>query len=189
MANNRVAYGLAKEYGIDTSGKSPKEVWEALKGKGINQDNFAQYQNRQNEGYGKREKTTPSATYRLSYSGEEIPLNKVETLVSKSISKSKWNTNFDDGMDMAIKDAAGELLDKYDDMSYEEAIDLATSVAEKVKKEKSEKIERVATKEMIDVIKANPEAKRVVNELLKNPNLTYDEAVILGYKDFMKKKV
>jgi hypothetical protein len=23
MANNRVAYGLAKEYGIDTTGKSP----------------------------------------------------------------------------------------------------------------------------------------------------------------------
>ena len=187
MANNRIAYGLAKEYGIDTSGKSPKEVWEALKVKGINQDNYAQYQNRQNEGYGKKEKTSPSDTYRLHYSGEEIPLNKVESLVSKSISKSKWNTMWEDGMDMAIKDAAGELLDKYEDMSYEEAIDIATNVAEKVKKERN-KPERVATKEMIDVIKANPEAKRVVNELLKNPNLTYDEAVILGYEDFMKNK-
>ena len=187
MANNRIAYGLAKQYGIDTTGKSPKEVWEALKDKGINQDNYAQYQNRQNVGYGKKEKTKPSATYRLSYSGEEIPLDKVESMVSKSISKSKWNTMFEDGMDMAIKDAAGELLDKYEDMSYEEAIDLATNVAEKIKKNDNQ--ERVATKEMIDVIKANPEAKRVVNELLKNPNLTYDEAVILGYEDFMRKKV
>lgn len=35
MADNRIAYGLAKKYGIDTRGMSPKEVWEALKGKGI----------------------------------------------------------------------------------------------------------------------------------------------------------
>ena len=50
MANNRIAYGLAKQYGIDTTGMSPKDVWEALKGKGINQDNSAQYQNRENQG-------------------------------------------------------------------------------------------------------------------------------------------
>lgn len=30
MANNRVAYGLAKEQGIDTKDMSPKEVWDAL---------------------------------------------------------------------------------------------------------------------------------------------------------------
>lgn len=35
MADNRIAYGLAKKNGIDTKGMSPKEVWEALKGKGI----------------------------------------------------------------------------------------------------------------------------------------------------------
>ena len=35
MADNRIAYGLAKKHGIDTKGMSPKEVWEALKGKGI----------------------------------------------------------------------------------------------------------------------------------------------------------
>lgn len=35
MANNRVAYGLAKERGIDTSGMSPKEVWDALNEKSI----------------------------------------------------------------------------------------------------------------------------------------------------------
>ena len=37
MANNKVAYGLAKEYGIDTTGMTPKEVWDALKEKGISQ--------------------------------------------------------------------------------------------------------------------------------------------------------
>lgn len=39
MADNRIAYGLAKKYGIDTKGMSPKEVWDALKEKGISQDN------------------------------------------------------------------------------------------------------------------------------------------------------
>lgn len=37
MANNRIAYGLAKEKGIDTTGMSPKEVWKALNEKGITQ--------------------------------------------------------------------------------------------------------------------------------------------------------
>lgn len=35
MADNRVAYGLAKKHGIDTTGMSPKQVWDALKEKGI----------------------------------------------------------------------------------------------------------------------------------------------------------
>ena len=51
MANNRIAYGLAKEYGINTEGMSPKEVWAALANKGINQGNYQQYQNRNNESY------------------------------------------------------------------------------------------------------------------------------------------
>ena len=37
MADNRIAYGLAKKYGIDTKGMSPKEVWDALKGHGVTQ--------------------------------------------------------------------------------------------------------------------------------------------------------
>lgn len=35
MADNRVAYGLAKKYGIDTTDMSPKEVWDALEEKGV----------------------------------------------------------------------------------------------------------------------------------------------------------
>lgn len=39
MADNRIAYGLAKKYGIDTKGMSPKEVWDALNEKGVTQQN------------------------------------------------------------------------------------------------------------------------------------------------------
>lgn len=35
MANNRIAYGLAKKYGIDTKGMTPRQVWDALAEKGI----------------------------------------------------------------------------------------------------------------------------------------------------------
>ncbi len=41
MADNRIAYGLAKKYGIDTKDMSPKEVWEALKNKGITEENIS----------------------------------------------------------------------------------------------------------------------------------------------------
>ena len=41
MADNRIAYGLAKKYGIDTTGMSPKEVWNALKEKGVNENNIS----------------------------------------------------------------------------------------------------------------------------------------------------
>ena len=41
MADNRVAYGLAKRYGIDTTGMSPKEVWEVLRKKGITEENVS----------------------------------------------------------------------------------------------------------------------------------------------------
>jgi hypothetical protein len=38
MADNRIAYGLAKKYGIDTAGMSPQEVWGALKEKGVTKE-------------------------------------------------------------------------------------------------------------------------------------------------------
>ena len=38
MADNRIAYGIAKEHGIDTKDMSPKQVWEALKEKGVTQE-------------------------------------------------------------------------------------------------------------------------------------------------------
>lgn len=35
MADSRIAYGLAKKHGIDTTGMPPQQVWDALKEKGI----------------------------------------------------------------------------------------------------------------------------------------------------------
>lgn len=35
MADSRIAYGLAKKHGIDTTGMSPQQVWDALKEKGV----------------------------------------------------------------------------------------------------------------------------------------------------------
>lgn len=58
MANNRIAYGLAKEYGINTDGMNPKQVWDALADKGINQNNYQQYQNRQNTSYNESKKSS-----------------------------------------------------------------------------------------------------------------------------------
>ena len=37
MADNRIAYGLAKKYGIDTKDMSPKDVWAALREKGVSE--------------------------------------------------------------------------------------------------------------------------------------------------------
>lgn len=58
MANNRIAYSLAKEYGINTDGMNPKQVWDALADKGINQNNYQQYQNRQNTSYNESKKSS-----------------------------------------------------------------------------------------------------------------------------------
>lgn len=42
MANNRIAYGLAKKHGIDTEGMTPKQVWDALGKKGVDVSKEAQ---------------------------------------------------------------------------------------------------------------------------------------------------
>lgn len=44
MADSRIAYGLAKKYGIDTKGMSPKEVWDALKEKGVTEEGYKKEQ-------------------------------------------------------------------------------------------------------------------------------------------------
>lgn len=44
MADNRIAYGLAKKYGIDTKGMSPKEVWDSLKEKGVTEEGYKKEQ-------------------------------------------------------------------------------------------------------------------------------------------------
>lgn len=39
--DNRKAYGLAKEHGIDTKGMTPKEVWDALNQKGVIKEKYS----------------------------------------------------------------------------------------------------------------------------------------------------
>lgn len=48
MANNRIAYGIAKQYGIDTTDMDPEQVWEA-----IDEKRQSSVEVRQNESYDK----------------------------------------------------------------------------------------------------------------------------------------
>lgn len=88
MANNRIAYGLAKQYGINTEGMKPKEVWDALASKGINQDNYQQYQYMQNESYDNIQKN--SIQEENDYS--ELDNYKIpkESVVRKTEDAKKW---------------------------------------------------------------------------------------------------
>lgn len=63
MADNRIAYGLAKKYGIDTKGMSPKDVWDALKGRGVTQQNAGEKYS--SDGMGGMHDESPAETVRL----------------------------------------------------------------------------------------------------------------------------
>ena len=70
MANNRIAYGLAKKYGIDTKGMSPKEVWDALRGHGVTQKNAQEKYS--SDGNGGTHEPTEAESKRLKELGVEI---------------------------------------------------------------------------------------------------------------------
>lgn len=71
MADNRIAYGLAKKYGIDTKDMSPKEVWDALREKGITEKNAEdRYSSAGTENtHGKTHGATPAEAERLKALG------------------------------------------------------------------------------------------------------------------------
>lgn len=69
MADNRIAYGLAKKYGIDTKGMSPKEVWDALKDKGVTQQNAQEKYS--SDGNGGTHEPTDAESRRLKELGIE----------------------------------------------------------------------------------------------------------------------
>lgn len=69
MADNRIAYGLAKKYGIDTNGMSPKEVWDALKGHGVTQQNAQEKYS--SDGNGGTHEPTEAESKRLKELGIE----------------------------------------------------------------------------------------------------------------------
>ena len=72
MADNRIAYGLAKKYGIDTKGMTPKEVWDALNEKGVTRANAAEKYT--SDGMGGEHEETPAEKKRLKELGVEKPL-------------------------------------------------------------------------------------------------------------------
>ena len=64
--DNRRAYGLAKAHGIDTTGMSPREVWEALKEKGVTQENYT------SDGAGGTHEATEAEEEKLKERGIDI---------------------------------------------------------------------------------------------------------------------
>lgn len=90
MADNRVAYGLAKKYGIDTSGMSPKEVWEALKKKGVTEENISK------EAYDIKENKTLNQTGVIKKKKSIRSLNKTiekhkDKIKSPEVYVKEWN--------------------------------------------------------------------------------------------------
>lgn len=77
MADNRIAYGLAKKYGIDTKGMSPKEVWDALNEKGVTQQNAEEKYS--SDGMGGEHEPTKAESRRLKELGIEKDKDLSET--------------------------------------------------------------------------------------------------------------
>ena len=75
--DNRRAYGLAKSKGIDTTGLSPKEVWEALKEKGVTQENYS------SDGAGGTHEATEAEKKRLNEKGIAESGDKAKKAKSK----------------------------------------------------------------------------------------------------------
>lgn len=83
MADNRIAYGLAKKYGIDTKGMSPKEVWDALKGHGVTQQNAQEKYS--SDGNGGTHEPTEAESKRLKDLGieKEVVLSEDDRKTTK----------------------------------------------------------------------------------------------------------
>ena len=79
MANNRVAYGLAKEQGIDTKDMSPKEVWEALAKKGITEKSVSE-KGLQDKSIGEAKSSSVKSTYKIDFNNydEDIDWDTAE---------------------------------------------------------------------------------------------------------------
>ena len=84
MADSRIAYGLAKRYGIDTKGMTPKEVWDALNEKGVTRENAAEKYT--SDGMGGEHEETPAEKKRLKELGvgDSAQISKQEYAVLRS---------------------------------------------------------------------------------------------------------
>jgi hypothetical protein len=91
MANNKVAYGLAKEYGIDTTGMTPKEVWDALNEKGITQSNSGEKSKEVKDLQSKStDELKEMATVDISKKTESNKTEIVNVLKNADINFVKW---------------------------------------------------------------------------------------------------
>ena len=103
--DNRIAYGLAKKHGIDTKGMSPKEVWEALKGKGVTPESVdREAQGKQKELEKKYNDDLP-LDVRIAKGRKEARKNYAE-------GKEGWRQDLPSSMDLLIKQAYNGTIDK-----------------------------------------------------------------------------
>ncbi len=101
MADNRIAYGLAKKYGIDTKGMSPKEVWDALNEKGVTRENAAEKST--SDGNGGTHVATEAEKKRLKDIGIE------ETDGTSDVSEGKAETSTESKAKGSAQGSAGSL--------------------------------------------------------------------------------
>lgn len=94
MADNRIAYGLARKYGIDTKGMSPKEVWDALKEKGVSQNNAGDKYSESG--------ATPAERERMKYLG--IKADKKDETLSEEERRVKEISDKTEGHDFTDAD-------------------------------------------------------------------------------------
>lgn len=151
MADNRLAYGIAKGLGIDTAGMSPKEVWEAIAMKqGVSVEQ-AQKQADSNE----------------SKDGRKTTVEKLQELTKARASKDNVK---DDGIEVVEVDLTADIQKQFDKATPKERQDIAFNYIMNNLRGKYPtndgrviSIERVGAKKMKNTLK---EAKiRVIPEL------------------------
>ena len=108
MADNRIAYGLAKKYGIDTTGMKPSEVWEALRDKGVPvsaQEMRDAVTNVNNHDHDKKESSAENTKAEIKLS-KTTPKSFIENMIKakSSISEERrWRVDIHNGEDY-VKD-------------------------------------------------------------------------------------
>ena len=91
MADNRIAYGLAKRYRIDTKGMTPKEVWDALNEKGVTRENAAEKYT--SDGMGGEHEETPAEKKRLKELGVGIDSSVKRKKPRKQLERAEIDTS------------------------------------------------------------------------------------------------
>ena len=159
MADNRIAYGLAKKYGIDTEGMSPKEVWEALEKKGV----------KELGGHGKDENVYKSVEELKKQQERELPKNeyKLKAAEGKANTESRKQklTSFKSKDDGTYSLETGRAV-SYDDgyqVSFQQSSDNYTD--EEFDKKVEELINRTGSEAHVGVFGGEPEISFHVRDI------------------------